>query len=192
MTSRTAWREGFRSRLLAAMGRAGMTAAETASSAELVESTVGAWTRGESVPTADRVMPLCRALGVDPEWLLEGGAGRLGVAAVETKPTQAKRLYVSGPVTGIEGRNRAAFEAAARELSSRLRCAVELPHDTVPPDAGWIEAMRLSLRAMLGCDGVAMLPGWQRSAGARLEQSVAVSVGMECHTVSGWLRRRRR
>lgn len=102
------------------------------------------------------------------------------------------RLYVSGPVTGMPSLNRPAFEQAASQLHRALGCAVELPHDTVPPDAGWIEAMRLSLRAMLGCDGVAMLPGWQRSAGARLEQSVAVAVGMECHTVAGWLRRGRR
>ena len=115
-----------------------------------------------------------------------------GPRAEEGTGGDRMRLYVSGPVTGVEGRNRAAFEAAARELSSRLRYAVEIPHDTVPSDADWIEAMRVSLRAMLGCDGVAMLPGWQRSAGARLEQSVAVAVGMECHTVAGWLRRERR
>ena len=102
------------------------------------------------------------------------------------------RLYVSGPVTGMPELNRPAFERAASQLHRALECAVEIPHDTVPSDADWQTAMRLSVSAMVRCDGVAMLPGWQSSAGARLEQAVAVAVGMECHTVAGWLRRGRR
>lgn len=98
------------------------------------------------------------------------------------------RLYVSGPVTGIPDRNKSAFEEAARELSSAASVAVEIPHDTVPADAEWHAAMRLSLRAMLECDGLAMLPGWQQSKGARIERDVALAVGMTVHTVDGWVR----
>ena len=43
--------------------------------------------------------------------------------------------------------------------------------------------MRLGLRGLLDCDEIVMLPGWERSRGARLEHLVAVELGM---TVTLW------
>lgn len=96
------------------------------------------------------------------------------------------KLYVSGPVTGMPNRNREAFERAARILNAAIGCPVEIPHDTVPPDADWNAAMRMSLRAMLACDGVAFLPGWQRSRGSRIERDTALAVDIPTGTVEWW------
>lgn len=87
------------------------------------------------------------------------------------------RIYVIGPVTGIAAENRPAFEAA-RELLWDEGWEVELPHDTIAPDAEWGAAMRQSIARMLANDAVAALPGWQRSRGATLEHSLAIAMGM--------------
>lgn len=87
------------------------------------------------------------------------------------------RIYVIGPVTGIAEGNRPAFEAA-RELLRGDGWEVELPHDTIAPDAEWRAAMRQSITRMLAADAVAALPGWRRSQGAALERSLAIAVGM--------------
>lgn len=96
------------------------------------------------------------------------------------------RLYVIGPVSGFPENNRPAFERAASQLHRALGCAVEIPHDTVPSDADWQTAMRLSISAMLGCDGVALLEGWRWSQGARIERQLAVDIGMQTGSVPWW------
>lgn len=97
------------------------------------------------------------------------------------------RLYVIGPVTGRENLNRAAFEEAKEKLWD-AGYDVLIPHDVVPSNATHSVAMRLSIKTMLGCDGVAMLIDWDESTGATLEKSVAEVCGIETHYVRAWLR----
>ena len=96
------------------------------------------------------------------------------------------RLYVAGPVTGFDDRNLAEFQRAAALLRRACGCETVIPHDLVPPDAEWGEAMRATLTAMLSCDGVALLPGWMKSRGARLERDVAVAVGIPAKHIVWW------
>ena len=99
------------------------------------------------------------------------------------------RLYVIGPVTGREKLNQEAFEDAKERLLD-AGYDVLIPHDVVPPDAVHERAMRLSIKAMLGCDGVAMLIDWDESTGAKLEKRVAKMCGIETRYVSAWLRKK--
>ena len=98
------------------------------------------------------------------------------------------RIYVIGPVTGREDRNRAAFE----EARGRLEAAgheTSTPLDFVPGDADHASAMRMSLCWMLGTgrvDGVARLDGWELSPGASVESEVAMACGVPCGTVAAW------
>ena len=101
---------------------------------------------------------------------------------------EIRSLYLSGAVTGMADNNRGEFERTAAMLSRKTGCRVEIPHDTVPADCSWSDAMRLSVRAMMSCDGVAMLPGFRNSRGAMIESELANSIEMPCMTVSGWLR----
>lgn len=96
------------------------------------------------------------------------------------------RLYVIGPVTGREKLNREAFEDAKERLWD-AGYDVLIPHDVVLPIAPHERAMRLSIKAMLGCDGVAALTDWDESRGAKLEREVAVACGIEIHCVDTWL-----
>lgn len=98
----------------------------------------------------------------------------------------AVRLYVAGPVTGVEDLNRPAFEEA-RELLALKGYAPLLPHDIVrDPATPWREALRQTLRAMLGCHGVALMDGWQASKGACLERNVALALAIPVRDVGAW------
>lgn len=109
---------------------------------------------------------------------------------LEPEPTT---LYVAGPMSGLPDYNEAAFGAAAEYLRNAGYRVVdpaaksrELPVeeiDTVPHG----EWLRQGLVEMLGCQGIALLPGWRESRGASLERGVAEAVGMQVGTVDWWL-----
>lgn len=47
----------------------------------------------------------------------------------------------------------------------------------------WEAALKRSILRMLSCDAVYLLPGWQRSRGARLETMIAGELGMTILTI---------
>lgn len=84
------------------------------------------------------------------------------------------KIYLAGPMTGIPEFNYPLFNATA----SRLRAS---GHDVVNPaenDDGdtskpYAYYMRADIQHVLNVDGIAVLPGWQKSRGATLEVSIA-------------------
>lgn len=88
-----------------------------------------------------------------------------------------KRIYLSGPMSGLPDDNFPAFFAQA----SQLRAA---GYDVVNPaeidNAGksWEYCLRTDLREMCSCDTIALMPGWEKSKGANLELHVAHRLGM--------------
>ena len=92
------------------------------------------------------------------------------------------RIYVIGPVTGREDRNRSAFEEARRTLEAEGH-EVSTPLDFVPEDAAHAMAMRMSLCWMLhtgNIEAVYTLYGWEDSPGATVERVVAMACGIPC------------
>lgn len=90
-----------------------------------------------------------------------------------------KKIYISGPMTGLPDLNFPAFHAETMRLRS-LGYGVANPAELNPdPGTGWHECMRNDLRVLLDCDILALLDGWQNSAGAHLEIHIAHRVGME-------------
>lgn len=94
------------------------------------------------------------------------------------------KIYISGPMTGIEAFNFPAFHAAAADLRA-LGLDVVSPAELCP-DAGmpWAWYLRRDLAALLDCEAVAMLPGWQDSKGACLERHVAEALGMPIYRLA--------
>lgn len=87
-----------------------------------------------------------------------------------------KRLYISGPMTGLPDWNFPAFNAKAQELRERGFQVVN-PAEDKEPDLEWSDYLRIDLRMLMDCDAIYMLPGWQGSKGARLEHHVACELG---------------
>ena len=94
------------------------------------------------------------------------------------------RWYIAGPVTNMPHYNEPAFRRAAASIRARDG---EQAHSPLEQDRlegvplgthTWAEYMRRDIPEMLGCDGVAVLDGWERSRGASLEVKVARACGM--------------
>ena len=97
--------------------------------------------------------------------------------------TSPSRVYISGPMTGMPDLNFPAFHRAA----SQLRAAgfeVVNPAD-INPDVGadWQQCLRADIVALMACDTLALLPGWEASQGAHLELHIAHRVGIAVTTL---------
>jgi hypothetical protein len=85
------------------------------------------------------------------------------------------RIYISGPISGKPDGNKPAFEHAAELIRSHGHDPVN-PHDVcanIGKDALWHDYMRKDIKALLDCDAIVMLPGWEDSRGACLEHLIA-------------------
>jgi hypothetical protein len=97
------------------------------------------------------------------------------------------KIYISGPISGMEDGNRRAFEMASMQLDICGYESVSPHRNGLPIDAEWTDHMRADIRMLLHCDALAMLPGWERSKGAKIEHGLALSLGMEVRALDGWL-----
>lgn len=91
-----------------------------------------------------------------------------------TKPT----VYVAGPMTGLPDLNFPAFHAEAarlRELGYEVINPAEINPDK---HLSWRECMKTDIAALVFCDAIQMLPGWQASKGATLEHHIAERLGL--------------
>ena len=87
------------------------------------------------------------------------------------------RLYIAGPMTGLPGKNYKAFHDAAAFLRA-IGYEVVSPAELSDDETLWHEAMEKDIAALLQCDTVVLLPGWEASKGAQLEVSIARSMRM--------------
>ena len=91
---------------------------------------------------------------------------------------QQKRVYLSGPMTGLPEYNFPAFNAAAEVLRGNGLDVVN-PAEINGFDTPYIECLRKDIEALCRCDAIALLPGWEKSNGAHLELHIAHRLGME-------------
>lgn len=101
-----------------------------------------------------------------------------------------KRLYLSGPITGIaDFKDR--FSIAQSKLDSAGYTVVNPCEVGTIGQLGeissWARNMRGDIEAMMRCDGVAYLDGWQYSIGARTEIEIATLVEIPAMSVYRWV-----
>lgn len=96
------------------------------------------------------------------------------------------KLYLAGPMSGIEALNFPAFHAEAARLRALGHEVANPAEINIDPTAGWAACMRADIAQLVTCDGVALLPGWQASKGARLEEHIATTLGM-ASVMAAWL-----
>lgn len=96
------------------------------------------------------------------------------------------RLFVSGPMRGLPDKNRGAFyeaelllKVAGYRVHNPARCELM--------GATFVTGMRHHLAALLECDGIAMLPGWEDSEGACIEVGLAGDLLMPAYPYDTWL-----
>lgn len=88
-------------------------------------------------------------------------------------------LYLCGPITGLPDYNYPAFHAAAAELRAAGWSVVNPAENPEPcPNPTWDDWMRISLEQVRAASLLALLPGWERSKGARLEVKTARECGI--------------
>lgn len=104
------------------------------------------------------------------------------------------RVYIAGPMTGYPKFNYPAFHEAER----KLRVAGYIPvnpakdhqvsedGDSLADGVTYQDCLREALQALLTCDGVALLPGWELSKGAQLEHHVATVLGFDVRLDEYW------
>ena len=87
-------------------------------------------------------------------------------------------IYLSGPMSGIPEYNFPAFNAAAARLRE-MGYGVINPAEIEQPDIAWGVCMRNDITELMRADTVALLPGWENSAGSGLEITIALALGMD-------------
>jgi len=81
-------------------------------------------------------------------------------------------------MSGLPLLNFPAFHAEAARLR-KLGYEVVNPAELNPdPSATWETCMRTDIKALMDCDGIALLPGFDASRGASVELYLARTLGM--------------
>lgn len=124
---------------------------------------------------------------VDPE-----GRTKLQLCRDYDLKERVPRLYIAGPMTGHPDLNFPAFHAAAAEYRKKGAFVIN-PAEMNGGDAEiaatakltaeqyhahWVRCMKKDINALMTCDGIVMLPGWQKSRGAKLEHHIARNLGL--------------
>lgn len=106
------------------------------------------------------------------------------------------KLYLAGPMTGVEERNKPAFDEAAAKLRAAgydVFNPAELVSNLVFAPTG--KTARELRQALLEdttficseAEGIALLPGWEESLGATAERALGIALGILVGDVSAFL-----
>lgn len=101
---------------------------------------------------------------------------------IKNIPTVRKKIYISGAISHLDLEYRRAAFAEAEALLKAKGYEVFNPFKNgVSQDAHWRKHMRVDLAALLLCDAIYLLDGWETSKGAKLEFDVASTCGLRIY-----------
>lgn len=92
-----------------------------------------------------------------------------------------KWCFISGAVTGVEDRNKSAFDAVEKWLRKEGATGVFNPVAVIDKEKSWEDAMRICLHVLIEnkYDALVCLPDSLKSCGSALERLVAESIGIK-------------
>lgn len=96
-----------------------------------------------------------------------------------------KRIYLSGPMSGLPGLNFPTFHSMTASLRAGGH-TVTSPAEINPEGGTWTDCMRRDIAALMDCDTLATLPGWEHSKGARLEVTSLSALSLERQRCIAW------
>lgn len=102
------------------------------------------------------------------------------------RPDEVTKLYITGPMSNYPQNNYPAFNEAGEYLRDRGYIVLNPVEHNPPGRVHYVDLLREDLRLMLDCQGVALLPGWWESQGARAEVNVAGLLKMPCRELASW------
>ena len=99
---------------------------------------------------------------------------------------KGKWCFVSGAVSGVEDRNKHAFDAVEKWLRKEGAKVVFNPVAVIDENKSWEDAMRICLHVLTEnkYDVLVCLPDSSISCGSMLEQAVAMSIGTKILTLN--------
>lgn len=92
--------------------------------------------------------------------------------------TKRQKVYIAGPITGLDWKEVKAKFGNAQRILEECGYEVENPCDHQIENGTWESYMKQGLHAMLDCDGVLALEGWEHSRGAQIEVRLARELGL--------------
>lgn len=105
------------------------------------------------------------------------------------------KVYLAGPMTGLPEFNFPAFDRAAELLAAEGHTVfnpAQMDRDlgfdpavATVTDGFLRDALRRDLSAICDADAIAMLPGWEKSGGAKIEWMLASHLGLKIIYLSG-------
>jgi nucleoside 2-deoxyribosyltransferase len=103
-----------------------------------------------------------------------------------------KIIYISGPMTGLPDLNFPAFHEAAKNLRAAGYQVVNPAekNEEGDPSMAWLDYMRLDIKMLMDCDGIATLPGCEKSKGANVEIGIMVGLGLPVNPLYWWLEKK--
>lgn len=91
-----------------------------------------------------------------------------------------EKVYISGPIAGYELEERKmAFLKVQHELEALGYEPVNPFNNGVADEEHWRVHMKADIRMLVDCDFIYLMPGWELSAGCKLELDVASSCGIQ-------------
>ncbi len=85
------------------------------------------------------------------------------------------RVYIAGTAMAGDGRD----ANLAAEIFRGRGCFVINPAEIpLVVATSWVEQVRRDIPAMLSCEMIALLPGWENSKRAKLERLITIELGM--------------
>ena len=93
------------------------------------------------------------------------------------------RLYLSGRISGNDN-CKEEFATARAQLDNADYDVCDPTTFEILEGVPWAYTMKYVIREMLQCDGVSLLPGWEGSPGARVEEKLTRDWGMPAKSVS--------
>jgi hypothetical protein len=89
-----------------------------------------------------------------------------------------KKIYIAGPITGMEEQARENFTHAAIQLGLDGHEVVnpfDLDHNH---DKEWKSYMKVCIKALVECNAIYFLKNWKQSRGAALEYTIAYQMDL--------------
>ncbi len=91
---------------------------------------------------------------------------------------KALSVYMSGPMTGLPNNNVEAFNSYTKQWNDAGYVIVNPASFEEKAKETYTDWLKRDVSCLINsCNAIAMMPGWEKSNGARLEYSVACSLG---------------